>query len=112
MSNLLTRLINSGDIVLSRGDLIRFPTQYPFENEVIMMVAESPRTSGLCLITITGYKAGINCFQELPKSEIDFQISVQWLIENWSKWIYIDCSINDVFFRKILTPDELGRLPK
>ena len=94
------RLVDFTNEELFRGDLIRFPSKYPFETEVVMMIAESPSKSGLCLITITGYKAGINCFQEFPSPEIEMQVPAMWLIKNWNKWIYTDCQVEDVMIRR------------
>ena len=53
------KLVDSKSKNFSRSTLIKFPSTYPFEKEVIMMIAEAPNKDSLCLITITGYKAGI-----------------------------------------------------
>jgi|LakMenEpi03Aug12_release.lakeMendotaPanAssembly.Ray.scaffolds.fasta_scaffold2509712_1 hypothetical protein len=102
MSNKWIKLTEFFDGTLYRGDLIKFPSKYPFENEVVMMIAESPCQTGLCLITITGYKAGINCFQIFPTSEIENKISGSYLISNWSKWVYPECLVEDVMVRSSL----------
>ena len=70
--------------VISRGTLIKFTASYPFESKVVMMVCEAPHTrSSFGLITITGYKAGINCYVVLPDSarSEDATISTQWLYD-------------------------------
>lgn len=85
---------------LVRGALLKFPAKYPFENEVVMMVCQSPDKEGLCLITITGHKAGKNCYQQLPESEVSMNIPAHWLIENWHKWIYPECDVKDVLIHR------------
>jgi len=100
----LTKLVGKS---FSRGTLIRFPSSYPFENEVIMMVSEAPNGNGLCLITVTGYKAGINCYQKFPESEVNSEIGADWLIQNWSKWVWPEGNVNDVLIHEVLQVNDL-----
>lgn len=102
-----TKLMDLKQKTFSRGTLIKFPAKYPFEEEVVMMIAESPDKQGLCLITITGYKAGINCYQQFPKLNSHIEVSAIWLIENWHKWVWPTGNINDVFIRHNLKADDL-----
>lgn len=90
-----------------RGTLIRFSAQYPFENEVIMMVSEAPDGKGLCLITITGYKAGINCYQKFPELEVNQDIPAIWLIDNWNKWVWPEGDVNEVWIHEVLQVNDL-----
>ena len=86
--------------VISRGTLIKFTASYPFESKVVMMVCEAPHTrSSFGLITITGYKAGINCYVVLPDSarSEDATISTQWLYDNWQHWVWPESSPDDVW---------------
>ncbi|WEV49311.1 Imm45 family immunity protein [Acinetobacter sp. ESL0695] len=83
-----------------KGTLLKFSAKYPFESEVVMMICQSPDKSGLCLMTITGYKAGKNCYQKLPDSEVYEDVSAIWLTENWHKWIYPECNVKDVWVHR------------
>lgn len=91
----------------SRGDLIKFPAEYPFEGEVVMMLSEAPYKDGLCLITITGHKAGINCFQKLPELVAEDTLAADWLITNWNEWIWPEGDVNQVFIHKVLQVTDL-----
>lgn len=85
---------------ISRGSLIKFTASYPFESEVVMMVCEAPHTrSSFGLITITGYKAGINCYVVFPDSarSDDAMIPAQWLYDNWRHWVWPESSPDDVW---------------
>jgi hypothetical protein len=61
---------------------------------------------GYVLIVISGYKAGLK-FSQLPKDSIPegyrYGLKTKWLIENWSKWGYFDCSIEDVIILENIT---------
>lgn len=96
------KLIDIKNESLSKGTLLKFPAKYPFENEVVMMICQSPDKDGLCLITITGYKAGINCYQKLADLEVFVDIPVHWLIKNWHKWVYLECDVEDAWIHKTL----------
>lgn len=106
------KLVNIPNILIERGFLLRFPTEYPFENEVVMMVSGYPddghRLSGVSLITITGYKAGINAFVVFPKEVRSFgSLTSDWLIKNWTKWVCPDGDVNDVWVREPLQVSEI-----
>ena len=101
------QLSKQNHLNLSRGSLIRFKASYPFEDEVIMMICEAPDChSNLGLMTITGYKAGINCYVIFPESarDDDATISSQWLLQNWRKWVWPDGNPDDVW----VLPDGLN----
>jgi len=42
-------------------------------------------TFGFGLITVTGYKAGINPYVIFPKDENTHGITARWLSENWAE---------------------------
>lgn len=103
------KLQASSEGELRRGTLIKFSAKLPFEENVIMMICDVPireRTKGL--ITVTGYKAGINPFVAFPKeADCEAGVSRKWLQENWCKWVYEESDLNDVYIRGELGADEL-----
>lgn len=103
------KLVNSEKINLQRGDLLRFSAGQPFEDHVIMMICESPNKSGeLGLITISGYKAGINCYVEFPsESRGSIGISSPWLIKNWQSWVWPDGDVQNVEIRDALDASDI-----
>lgn len=98
-----SKLVDFKEQDLQRGYLLKFKAHHPFEDQVIMMIAESPDKDGFCLITISGHKAGINCYQKFPVSSI----STDWLIENWTKWVWPEGTVDDVFIRAQLQYHEI-----
>jgi len=73
-----------------RGSLVRFSASYPFEAEVVMMVCDSHLGKGrLGLITISGNKAGFNCFSTFPEHarNADGSITAGMIYDNWATWI-------------------------
>ncbi|ROR24942.1 immunity protein 45 of polymorphic toxin system [Comamonas sp. BIGb0124] len=95
---------------LRRGSLIKFHAGYPFEDEVVMMVCSSPEGSlNPALITITGHKAGINCYVAFP-SEAQCEgvfLDVKWLIDNWAKWVWPEGSAEDVWASGPMSVDSI-----
>ncbi|QNB09060.1 hypothetical protein G5S34_21460 [Herbaspirillum frisingense] len=78
------------EVRLPLGALIKFDASYPFEDQVVMMVCDSPaRNSRLGLFTITGYKAGFNCVFNLPEeaTNADGSLTAGTLYNNWEQWI-------------------------
>jgi Immunity protein 45 len=83
------KLTESAYPELKRGALLRFAAGQPFESHVVMMVCEAPdKSDRLGLITISGYKAGINCYVVFPKGTAPYQLSTRWLIDNWQRWVW------------------------
>ena len=72
-----------------------------------MMVQEAPDGSGLCLIIVTDYKAGINFYQKFPESEVNLDIPADWLIQNWNKWVWPEGNVDDVLIHEALKPSDL-----
>lgn len=101
------KLIDYKEDDLWRGTIFRFKGQYPFEEIVDFMLADVPfAESGYAVICISGYYAGfleVNLPKE-AKSANAGSISRRWLIENWNKWVYPDCSVNDVLILEAETP--------
>lgn len=62
-----------------------------------------------CLVTITGYKAGINPLQALPaESKADTGgLSRDWLVSNWTKWVWQEGDASAVLIRESLNASEL-----
>ncbi|MEO5968572.1 MAG: Imm45 family immunity protein [Bdellovibrionia bacterium] len=86
-------LLESKEQSISRGAVLRTKAKYPYENEVDFMLVESSKSpSGFALMVATGYKAGL-ILQLLPLDAVVQRatspvISLQWLKDNWVKWIY------------------------
>lgn len=88
--------ISNDDI--SRGSLLKFNSEYPFEQQIIMMFCEVPSDLGkFGLITITGSKAGINPYFVFPDEVVDENKIRDWLIDNWYNFSLND-NIEQVFF--------------
>ncbi|WP_433692351.1 hypothetical protein [Herbaspirillum seropedicae] len=78
------------DVRLCLGALLKFDSSYPFEEQVVMMVCDSPvRDARLGLFTISGYKAGFNCVFNLPPEATnpDGSLTAGTLYDNWERWI-------------------------
>lgn len=102
------KLIENVDLVMTRGMLLRFVAGQPFESHVVMMVCEAPDKSGrLGLMTISGYKAGINCYVVFPEQFSSDCISIKWLIDNWKIWVWPDGDVNEVEVRESLNALEI-----
>lgn len=89
------RLSENRDIRLRRGSLIRFSASYPFEDEVVMMFCDSPRREkAIGLITISGYKAGFNCYLLFPDEATnpDVSINAGLIYDNWATWVWPEWS--------------------
>jgi len=99
MKNWLKLSENKG-AVLSKGSLLKFSASYPFEDEVVMMLCDSPlRNFRLAFMTITGYKAGFNCYTNLPEGirNDDGSITAGLIYENWNDWIWPEWSPDDAW---------------
>ncbi len=87
---------------IGRGAIFRLIGEWPYEDIVDFMLfdtAGQERTLGL--ITVTGYKAGLQCVH-LPNEclfEGTKMLSTSWIINNWEKWVYPECPVEDVFYR-------------
>jgi len=83
---------------LQRGDVIRCTGKYPYEDFVDFMLIEYPcgERRQYTLLVNSGYKAGL-IFVVLPEeANAKTGISIDWLKENWSKWGYVECPLEEV----------------
>ncbi|TDB42104.1 Imm45 family immunity protein [Photorhabdus luminescens] len=93
------KLIDRIEKYISRGTVFRLPATWPYEEQVDFMVFETQddvRPYGL--IVSSGYKAGL-FLVKLPIESISDEghgLNTEWVIKNWSKWIYPECDVKDV----------------
>ncbi|MFW5393695.1 Imm45 family immunity protein [Yersinia sp. 2544 StPb PI] len=93
------KLIESREKYISRGTVFRLPAVWPYEELVDFMVFETQddeRPYGL--IVSSGYKAGL-FLVKLPMESVSDEgngLSTEWIINNWAKWIYPECNVEDV----------------
>ena len=81
---------------ISRGIVFRLPAKWPYEDFVDFMVVDFAHSHGL--VVSSGYKAG-SILVILPvesNSNEYVGIDTQWIITNWSKWVYPECDVNNV----------------
>ena len=93
----MQKLVDYQNPYIGRGVVFRLPAKYPYENFVDFMVLEYACEYFLC--ASTGYNAG-HVFQAIPNEGLAkdvFAIDTKWFIENWNKWIYLDCKVEDVY---------------
>lgn len=100
------KLIDYKELNIQRGTLLKFKASYPFEDYVVMMVCEGQAINTFGLITITGFKAGINLYVQFPEECIENGLSVDWLIKNWSYWVWSEGDVNDVWIHETLQADD------
>lgn len=101
----LTNITNND---ITRGALLKFSSEYPFEEKVIMMFCEVPNELGkFGLITITGSKSGINPYFIFPDDIVDKNQIKDWLVNNWYNFS-LNNNIEKVFIRESLSYHEIG----
>ena len=102
------KLIDYPEEVIERGILIRCKGKYPYEEVVDFLLCESKSKNCLQLVVATGYKAGLT-FCYLPEESIPkdrgFGCLTKWLIENWEKWGYFDCPLENVWLIENSVPN-------
>ncbi|QQB36309.1 hypothetical protein I6I07_06765 [Achromobacter deleyi] len=97
--NSMIKLVDFRGDALYRGNVLRMPAKFPYEDYVdfmIFMTKAADRPHGL--IVTSGYKAGL-VLVYLPK-ECGYSeggVSRDWIISNWDKWVYPDCNVKDVY---------------
>jgi hypothetical protein len=95
------KLIEYQKETIERGTILRCKGVQPYEEEVEFLVCESNilDKNGYILMVSTGYKAGLK-YCQFPEESIPegyrMGLNKKWLIENWNKWGYFDCKIDDV----------------
>jgi len=97
---------------LERGDILRCKGNYPYEDVVDFMVFESTNEYGIYdLVVTSGYKAGLRKTilpkESIPVENIGYAISIKWLKNNWSKWIYAECPVEEVW----IIENEMPKMP-
>lgn len=94
----MQKLIDFQEKTLHIGTVFRLPgVSYPYEYIVDFMLIDLDGELQLCVSS--GYKTGA-VRQVLPKeayAEQQYAISTKWMIENWNKWIYLECKAEEVF---------------
>lgn len=91
-------LLSCENASFRRGVVFRFPAKYPFEDIVDFMIIEDHESPiSYKLICSSGYHAGQTelVFPAESKNETG-GISVTWLKENWSAWVYPECKLENV----------------
>ncbi|MDP9572368.1 UNVERIFIED_ORG: hypothetical protein J2W66_002861 [Agrobacterium larrymoorei] len=94
------KLIDLDQASLFRGNVLRLPAKYPYEEHVDFMLFETTSGErGYGLMVTSGYKAGISLVYLPPESESkDGGVSRDWIVSNWKAWIYPDCDVSQVEF--------------
>ncbi|AYH16470.1 hypothetical protein GMW39_20595 [Pectobacterium parmentieri] len=96
---MMTKLIEYKSKTISRGCVFRFPAIWPYDSYIDLLVVDIPdEGSGYSLVVTTGHKAGL-ILVRLPnecESVSNRSISYQWILDNWNKWIYPDCNLEDI----------------
>lgn len=92
---------------LGRGWVFRCTGEYPYEKIVDFLLRENRDSpSHFTLMVVSGFKAGCDLIN-LPAEagSLTKGIAKSWVIENWGKWIYPECSVEDVeAFRLVDNP--------
>jgi len=84
---------------IQRGAILRCIGKYPYEDFVDFMLIEYPcgENRQYALLVNSGYKAGL-IFVVLPEeANANTGINIDWLKENWQKWGYTECSLEETY---------------
>jgi len=94
-----------------RGVVFRFPAEHPFEPIVdFMLIEDHDSPSAYAIICASGYHAGqTELVLPAEARHPAGGISVEWLQINWSKWVYANCTVEDVRYMECY-PSNYGRL--
>jgi hypothetical protein len=97
-SRLWRKLTDPAPDEIWRGAIFRFPARWPYEDTVDYLLADQP--DGLVLVVATGYKAGILKLVLPDEAYVARDgvraISRSWMVSNWERWVYEECSARDV----------------
>ena len=90
------KLLDYKEKFISRGMIFRMPASWPYEEFVDFMVVDFVETHGL--VISSGYKAGLILVKLPVESQLNVvrALSTEWVINNWAKWIYPECNVEDV----------------
>ena len=106
----MVKLIDFKENNICRGMVLRCKGKYPYEAIVDFLVCETPDSGAKTfqLIVISGFKAGAKYYQfpeeSLPKDRSRYGLSTHWLRDNWYKYGYIDCPLEDVYIYESQVP--------
>ncbi|TKI02190.1 hypothetical protein FCN80_25655 [Martelella alba] len=90
------KLIDYKNKSIKRGSVFRLPAVWPYEAWVDFMVIDLFDAHGL--VVSSGHKAGLILIS-LPNESGSTEgraLSTEWVINNWAKWIYPECKVEDV----------------
>lgn len=97
----MQRLVDCKVPALPRGTVFRLNGSYPYEASVdFMLVFDQSWDSPLAIMVATGHSAG-HIVVYLPVECLSagtVMLSTEWLLANWSKWVYPECPIEDVYY--------------
>lgn len=81
---------------IKRGTVFRLPAAWPYESWVDFMVIDLFENHGL--VVSSGHKAGLLLIS-LPTESLSSEsraLSTEWVVNNWEKWIYPECNVENV----------------
>ena len=93
------KLCDYKENVLYEGTVFRFRGKEPFEKSVdFMLVCYTDTESGFALYCISGYHKGKLevCLPKEALGKTCRAVLVEWVLENWNRWIYQECPVEDV----------------
>ena len=93
----MIKLVDLEEEGLYRGCVIKFIDTLDEDNTTCVMLCEIAGKDAYQLIRIDGYKAGIPVRTFNEEGVKGCSLSVEWLIENYKKWTYIDCGIENIY---------------
>lgn len=90
------KLVDYKSKSIKRGSVFRLPAVWPYEAWVDFMVIDLFDSHGL--VVSSGYKAGLILISLPPESGSTEgrSLNTDWVINNWAKWIYPECNVEDV----------------
>jgi len=95
------KLINLPQPSIRYGSVFRVKGKWPYEAFVDFLLVYYPGDAREShLIVSTGHKAGLILLTLPEESAIEpgaSGLSTKWVRENWDKWIYPECPIEDVY---------------
>jgi hypothetical protein len=114
MKKFKSKLVNCTSNLV-RGDILRCKGRWPYEKLVDFMIVETLVEGVLLysLLVASGYKAGLIFtrlpIESIPEENEGFAVNTSWLRDNWMKWGYFECPLEDVYILENLPPSGLPR---
>ena len=90
------------------GMAFRFPAIMPYENWVDFILVVLP-TQTNALLVLTGHKAGLVAQVLPPEAGPTGAIGRDWLLENWSKWVFPATPVERVWVLPNADSSPMGR---